>query len=685
MEKIKKLAAALAAVGTIGITLLFLYYPIKDMVRSWSSRDISLAPPEGEAAHTDEVIIGATMTQLPPATIADIDEEIVSSRDVTLKLAVGGLTCEIDLWREEGDSFGYFFLPSVAAQSDCEISVLSWVTDGSVTIDGKRLKAGDVLRDISWDSAYPMQIYNLEEELVAEFSVIFSHMENTPALFIETESGSLDYLHENKDNEERGQAQIITAAGEMIYQGGLEQVSGRGNSTWGLHKKSYEFTLDNSTDLFGFGAGKSWNLLADGYDDTHFRNLLVFSMGEQAGLAYTPQGTIVSLYCNGEYQGNYTLCEKIKVSPERIAIRDMEEEVLAMYREEEIEKIKTLQARTSEDGRLKWVETGYIPEDISGGYVIEREVPARFESETLCGFRTAQGDCYTIASPRYATLEQVEYIAGLMQEMQDAAAALDGINPQTGRHYTDYIDMDSLVRKYLVEEITKNYDGGVTSSYFYKPADNQSTKLFAGPLWDYDVAFGNCDLDEFNSDPTGITMLHDHIAATGLFRDLYQKEDFQAAVKQCYQSVFRPILTQMLEVQIDELDATYGKSVDLCHIRWRSMHNRYRQYDNHADNVRYLKYFIEQRMTFLDEVWIQGETYHRISFYVDGLLWKRIHVKDGELPGPAPVPRHTGSLLLNFTADRLGGTDYNEYRPVYQDMDYYAKWREPAEEGSAEP
>lgn len=682
MVKIKKLAAVLAVVGTIGITALFLFYPVRDIWRELSSRNVSLDQPKEVAADTSEVIAaGTALTELPPATIADIDEEIISSRDVTLKLETGELACEIELWREEGEAFGYFFLPFLAAQEDCQISVLDWVTDGYVTIAGKSLKAGDVLQDISWDTAYSMQIYNKEEELVSEFSVFFCHMENTPALFFETESGSLDYIHENKDNEEKGRAQIVTAEGAMVYQGDLEQVSGRGNSTWGLHKKSYEFTLESSTDLFGFGADKSWNLLADGYDDTHFRNLLVFSMGEKAGLAYTPQGTLVSLYCNGEYQGIYTLCEKVKVSPERVDIRDMEAEVLSLYREEEIDKMKTTQARTSADGKLKWIETDYQPEDISGGYVIEREVPERFKSEVLCGFRTDQGDCYTIASPRYATLDQVEYIAGLMQEIQDAAAADDGINPQTGRHYTDYIDLDSFVRKYLVEEITKNYDGGVTSSFFYKPADSQNTKLFAGPLWDYDVAFGNCDLDEFNSDPTGITMLHDHIAATDLYRNLYLKEDFQAAVKQCYQAVFRPILEDMLNVQIEEWDKTYGKSVDLCQIRWRSMHNRYRHYDNHEDNVRYLKYFIEQRMKFLDEVWIQGEVYHRISFYVNGLLWKRIHVKDGELPGPAPVPRHTGYLLLNYTANRLGGTDYNEYRPVYQDMDYYAQWREPAEEG----
>lgn len=75
--------------------------------------------------------------------------------------------------------------------------------------------------------------------------------------------------------------------------------------------------------------------------------------------------------------------------------------------------------------------------------------------------------------------------------------------------------MDSFVKKYLIEEITRNYDGGVTSSFFYKASDAEGGKLYAGPVWDYDVSFGNCNLDKIVSNPVGISKLNDHIYGTG--------------------------------------------------------------------------------------------------------------------------------------------------------------------------
>ena len=61
--------------------------------------------------------------------------------------------------------------------------------------------------------------------------------------------------------------------------------------------------------------------------------------------------------------------------------------------------------------------------------------------------------------------------------------------------------MNSFVAKYLVEEVSRNYDGGVTSSFFYKKSDAEGGKLYAGPVWDFDVAFGNCTLDLISSNP----------------------------------------------------------------------------------------------------------------------------------------------------------------------------------------
>ena len=222
---------------------------------------------------------------------------------------------------------------------------------------------------------------------------------------------------------------------------------------------------------------------------------------------------MIDLYLNGVYQGNYFLTEKIRVDENGVAIRDMEKALEEAYSAQELDKLKLCQ---NEDGSRKWADT-QLPEgaqeDISGGYLFERELLSRFKTE-ISGFMTDQGDCYTLQSPLYASREQVDYIADLMQEFQDACEEADGVHPVTGKHYSEYIDVDSFIQKYLVEEITKNYDGGVTSSFFYKPQDSVSTRIFAGPVWDYDVALGNCNLDRIASNPLGVTKLNDH----GYFR-----------------------------------------------------------------------------------------------------------------------------------------------------------------------
>ena len=103
-------------------------------------------------------------------------------------------------------------------------------------------------------------------------------------------------------------------------------------------------------------------------------------------------------------------------------------------------------------------------------------------------------------------------------------------NPDTGIHYSSYIDRNSFVKKYLVEEVSKNYDAGVSSSFYYKDKDVNGGRLCAAPGWDYDMSLGNYVewMEEFSADPTGISELAFHTYASPWYTALYQKEDFYA-------------------------------------------------------------------------------------------------------------------------------------------------------------
>jgi hypothetical protein len=53
----------------------------------------------------------------------------------------------------------------------------------------------------------------------------------------------------------------------------------------------------------------------------------------------------------------------------------------------------------------------------------------------------------------------------------------------------------------MVHELSYNVDGIWRSSYFHKQSTPNGNKVFAGPLWDFDLAYGNADLRE--ADPRG--------------------------------------------------------------------------------------------------------------------------------------------------------------------------------------
>lgn len=119
-------------------------------------------------------------------------------------------------------------------------------------------------------------------------------------------------------------------------------------------------------------------------------------------------------------------------------------------------------------GRL-FSTKGYLvekePEDLTGGYLMEIETSDRYGLEAS-GFLTSRMQAVVFESPKYASHAQVAYVSGLYQDFEDAVFSPDGFSPYTGAHYSDYIDVDSFARKYLVEELVKNLDASYTSQFF---------------------------------------------------------------------------------------------------------------------------------------------------------------------------------------------------------------------------
>ncbi len=178
--------------------------------------------------------------------------------------------------------------------------------------------------------------------------------------------------------------------------------------------------------------------------------------------------------------------------------------------------------------------------------------------------------------------------------------------------------MDSLVRKYMIEEFSKNYDGNSSSQFFYKPKDEVSTKFFAGPVWDYDGAFGSYAQEHNAKNVLSGDKLW---IATGSEKKLwwpalYRQADFLAQVKAVWQeemSAAAEILLGLREApkgsplrSLTEYTESIRASYAMNLIRWprpakpSSVANTGNTLEA---NIKYLKNFISDRYEFLNKEW----------------------------------------------------------------------------------
>ena len=95
------------------------------------------------------------------------------------------------------------------------------------------------------------------------------------------------------------------------------------------------------------------------------------------------------------------------------------------------------------------------------------------------GFKTKKGVAFNVKSPEWLSESAMRYISEYYQAFEDAVYATDsngiytGYNTETGKYYYDYVDIDSLVKIFLIQELGLNPDGFISSLYFYKDADGK--------------------------------------------------------------------------------------------------------------------------------------------------------------------------------------------------------------------
>ena len=503
-------------------------------------------------------------------------------------------------------------------------------------------------------------------------SVVWLYSEHIPAVFIETESGTSDQINSDKNIKEPGTIKVLEPDGSFSLEHSLEYIKGRGNTSYTeFDKKPYQIKLTQDAPFLDMEPGKKWVFVSNSADSSLIRNALSRSLAGHLNLPQSEEGTFVDLYVNKEYVGNYYVVEKIEIQENRLLLSDLEK---ATEHENETEDLSTYETAWTDTTKAKQIPND--PEDITGGYLIERDFDNRFLKEVEINesyFITEAKECFIVRNPEYTSEAQIAYIDSYVQSVENAILSAEGIDGTTGKSYQDLIDVDSFVRKYLLEEVTANYDGGVASSYFYKDSDTIDGRLYAGPVWDYDVSWGNSPayLGQISTSPERLSRLASHSDSSVWFQSLYHKPEVYEKIVSCYAQEISPYLALLADEILPMLDEITAASAAMDQVRWEDQYARNGYSGDRSEQITFITDYIKARKDFLDRAWIAQIPVHTVTLLIEGAVYDTLYVLDNDtLPEFPQVPAEHANVVAWTSAEDGSLPDHT--MPVTKDMTFQA-------------
>ena len=327
------------------------------------------------------------------------------------------------------------------------------------------------------------------------------------------------------------------------------KIRGRGNTTWNYFpKKPYQLKFDSKTSIMGIPKDKKWILLANYSDKTMIRNKIAFDMGEMSILDWTPNSQFIELFINDSYRGTYQISQKVEETQNRVNITN--------------------------DGYLLEVDQ------------LERldEDDIYFETDRLL---------FNIKEPNLDWGDtEFTYINTYINEVESVLYGSDFTDPTNG--YAKYLDVDTFVDWYLINEITKNNDAIFYSSVYMNVIPGEKIKM--GPLWDFDIAMGNINFNG-NDSPEGFWIKN----ASWIAR-LFEDPDFVEKVKVRFaffktnkETIFSNIELHATSLQLAQQEND---------LKWQTLGEyvwpNNMVFESYQQEVDYLTSWLEQRFNWLE-------------------------------------------------------------------------------------
>ena len=251
---------------------------------------------------------------------------------------------------------------------------------------------------------------------------------------------------------------------------GLISIEIRGSSSQSFPKKQYALETQDSegenlnVPVLGMPEENDWILHAPYSDKSLLRNYLSYELARDMG-RYASRTRFCELVINGDYKGLYIFMEKVKRDNNRVDISQLGPDEI----------------------------TG---DDLTGGYIVkidkwDGETNDGWYSESPLGGFDGVWYQYHYPKPDDIVEEQRDYIMDYITDFETLMASESYDDPGAG--YYEQVNLESFIDVSLMSEISKNVDAYRLSAYMYKDKDSEDGRLTMGPIWDYNLAFGNAD------------------------------------------------------------------------------------------------------------------------------------------------------------------------------------------------
>ncbi len=361
---------------------------------------------------------------------------------------------------------------------------------------------------------------------------------------------------------------------EFLNYDGRIGIERRGSSSQSMfNKKPYAVETRENDDvtnrnvsILGMPEENDWVLNSLAYDQTGMRDVLAYELSNRLG-QYASRSVYCEVVVNGDYKGLYVFMEKIKPDKGRVNIEKMDQtcnngpELTGGY--------ITKADKTTGGDPVAWTMQGY-----GGGW----------------GWGSSTDFIHHYPKPSDITTAQNNYIHGVFTNL---ASVANQHNTSVTTGIPSVIDIPSFVDFMMIAEFSSNVDVYSLSTFFHK---DRMGKLRAGPVWDYNLAFGydafgnrsKYDVWQFNNQDNNGPKFWKDLFDTDLFRCYLAKRWFELT------EPGQPLNYDFVCSRIDEIDALIAEAIARDNQRWNQMLQ-------HTQYVNDMKNWLQLRINWLNQ------------------------------------------------------------------------------------